>query len=139
MVTANKRKSNRKNNKPKKVNNLRNAEYYDMQSTFDTLFAQSKDGAVFEHLTEIIFSRENILLAYRNIKRNDGSVTPGTDGLRIQDVEKFTPEEMVKRVRNITENYTPRTVRRKEIPKPYDPSKTRPLGIPCIWDRLIQQ
>ena len=22
---------------------------------------------------------------------------------------------------------------------PYDPSKTRPLGIPCIWDRLIQQ
>lgn len=139
MVTANKRKSNRKNNKPKKVNNLRNAEYYDMQSTFDTLFAQSKDGAVFEHLTEIIFSRENILLAYRNIKRNDGSVTPGTDGLRIQDVEKFTPEDMVKRVRNITENYTPRTVRRKEIPKPYDPSKTRPLGIPCIWDRLIQQ
>mgnify|MGYP000544446246 FL=1 len=33
----------------------------------------------------------------------------------------------------------PKPVRRKEIPKPYDPSKTRPLGIPCIWDRLIQQ
>lgn len=115
MVAANKHKSNRKINKPKKVNNLRNAEYYDMQSIFDMLFAQSRDGAVFEHLTKIIFSRENILLAYRNIKRNDGSVTPGTDGLRIQDVEKFTPEEMVKRVRNITENYTPRTVRRKEI------------------------
>lgn len=139
MVTANKTKANRKKNKQKKVNNLRNAEYYDMQPVFDKLFADSKTGGIFEHLTEIIFSRENILLAYRNIKRNDGSVTPGTDGLRITDVEKYTPEALVERVRNITKNYTPRTVRRKEIPKPNDPTKTRPLGIPCIWDRLIQQ
>lgn len=139
MVTANKSKSNRKKTKPKKVNNLRNAEYYDMQSTFDSLYAKSKDGKVFDKLMDLILSRDNILLAYRNIKRNDGSGTPGTDGLTIRDIEKYTPEEVVRRVRNITANYTPRTVRRKEIPKPHDPTKTRPLGIPCIWDRLIQQ
>ena len=88
---------------------------------------------------DLIFSRDNILLAYRNIKRNDGSVTPGTDGLTMRDVEIFTPDGLVQKVRNITKNYSPRAVRRKDIPKQNDPSKTRPLGIPCIWDRLIQQ
>jgi len=133
MVTANKSKQ-----KPK-TESLRHAEYYDMQPTFDELFAKSSNGEVFDRLTHLIFSRNNILLAYRNFKRNDGGVTPGTDGLTINHLAKYSPDEIVVKVRNITKNYRPRAVRRKEIPKPYDPSKTRPLGIPCIWDRLIQQ
>ena len=133
MVTTN------KNKKPKKVNNLRHAEYYGMQNTFDSLYAQAAQGGKFERLMDIVLSRDNILLAYRNIKRNHGSVTPGTDGLTMRDIEKYTPDGLVQKVRNITKNYSPRAVRRKEIPKPHDPSKTRPLGIPCIWDRLIQQ
>ena len=137
MVTGNKKTKQTK--KPKKVNNLRYAEYYDMQGTFDELFAKSKNGEVFGNLSELIFSRDNILLAYRNIEGNGGSVTPGTDGLTIRAVEKYTPEALVQKVRNIVRNYNPRAVRRKEIPKQSDPSKTRPLGIPCIWDRLIQQ
>ena len=137
MVTGNKKTKQTK--KPKKVNNLRYAEYYDMQGTFDELFAKSKNGEVFGNLSELIFSRDNILLAYRNIKGNSGSVTPGTDGLTIRAVEKYTPEALAQKVRNIVRNYNPRAVRRKEIPKQSDPSKTRPLGIPCIWDRLIQQ
>jgi len=110
-----------------------------MQDTFDDLFAKAKQGETFDRLMDLILGRDNILLAYRNIKRNDGSVTPGTDELTIQDVEKYTPDELVRKVRNITKNYSPRAVRRKEIPKQNDPSKTRPLGIPCIWDRLVQQ
>ena len=137
MVTEN--KQNTKPKKSKKVNNLRHAEYYDMQNTFDGLFAKSAQGEMFDHLMDLILSRENILLAYRNIKRNDGSVTPGTDGLTMRDIEKCTPDGLVQKVRNITKNYSPRAVRRKEIPKQNDPTKTRPLGIPCIWDRLIQQ
>jgi RNA-directed DNA polymerase len=113
MVTANKRKS-----KPKKVNNLRHAEYYDMQDTFDGLFAKSAKGETFSQLWDLILNRDNILLAYRNIKRNSGSVTPGTDGLSIQNLEKCTPDGLVQKVRNITKNYSPRAVRRKEIPKP---------------------
>jgi len=137
MVTEN--KQNGKPKKPKKVNNLRHAEYYDMQDTFDGLYAKAKDGGTFERLMDLILCRDNILLAYRNIKKNDGSVTPGTDGLTMRNVEKYTPDSLVQKIRNITKNYSPRAVRRKEIPKLYDPTKTRPLGIPCIWDRLIQQ
>jgi group II intron reverse transcriptase/maturase len=142
MVATNKHSKSSKGNKiqkPKKVNNLRHAEYYDMQGTFDELHENAKRGQIFNNLTSLIFSRDNILLAYRNIKRNIGSVTPGTDNLTMRDIEKYTPEGLVQKVRNITKNYSPRAVRRKEIPKPNDPSKTRPLGIPCIWDRLIQQ
>ena len=139
MVTTNKTNTRNKGQKPKKVNNLRFAEYYDMQETFDGLYAKSKGGNIFDRLMDFIFSRDNILLAYRNIKRNDGNVTPGTDGLTMRDIEKFTPDDLIQKILNITKNYSPRTVRRKEIPKPYDPTKTRPLGIPCIWDRLIQQ
>jgi len=137
MVTENKQP--KKPKKPKKVNNLRHAEYYDMQDTFDGLYAKASKGESFDTLMDLIFSRDNILLAYRNIKRNDGSVTPGTDGLTMRNIEKYTPDSLVQKVRNITKNYSPRAVRRKEIPKQNDPSKTRPLGIPCIWDRLIQQ
>ena len=139
MVTANKISQNKAKQKPKKVNNLRHAEYYDMQETFDGLFSKSTQGETFDRLMDLILCRDNILLAYRNIKRNDGSVTPGTDGLTMRDIEKYTPDALVQKVRNITKNYNPRAVRRKEIPKQGDPSRTRPLGIPCIWDRLIQQ
>jgi len=130
---------NKSKSKSKKIKNLRHAEYYDMQDKFDELFAQSASGETFDRLMQLILSQENILLAYRNMKRNVGSVTPGTDGLTIKNLEKLTPDKMVQKIRNITKNYTPRVVRRKEIPKPYDPKRTRPLGIPCIWDRLIQQ
>lgn len=122
---------------------LRHAEYYGLQPTFDSLYERSKNGEVFDDLMSLILQRENILLAYRNIKNNDGSNTPGTDGLTIKDIGRLTPDEVVDKVRYIVQGsqhgYRPKPVRRKEIPKPYDPTRTRPLGIPCIWDRLIQQ
>ena len=123
------------------VDDLRHAEYYGMQQVFDELYRKSKDGEVFTNLMEIILSRDNILLAYRSIKANGGSYTAGTDNRNITDIGSRTPEEVVKRVRFIVtgsrHGYRPKPVRRKDIPKPN--GKTRPLGIPCIWDRLIQQ
>ena len=88
--------------KPKKVNNLRHAEYYSMQETFDELFARAGKKENFGRLMDLILSRDNILLAYRNMKGNTGSVTPGTDRLTIHDVEKFTLDGLVAKVRNIT-------------------------------------
>ena len=89
----------------------------------------------------LVLSRENILLAYRNIKNNTGSNTAGTDKLTIADIGKMTSEEVTAKIRYIVlgtkRGYRPKPVRRKEIPKTN--GETRPLGIPCIWDRLIQQ
>ena len=74
---------NEKKPKTKYVEYLRHAEYYDMQSTFDELYARSQAGEIFDGLMDVILSRENILLAYRNIKSNTGSFTPGTDKLTV--------------------------------------------------------
>lgn len=123
--------------KPVKINKLRYAEYYGQQEIQDALYQKSLNGEKFDKLMTVITSDANIIMAYRSIKRNAGSKTPGTDGLTIKDIEKLEPELVCQRVRNILRNYRPRKVRRKEIPKPN--GKTRPLGIPCIWDRLVQQ
>ena len=112
-----------------------------IQQTLKELYARAKCHEIFTDLMPIILNRENILLAYRNIKSNSGSNTPGTDGLTIKDIECFTAEEVIAKVRlevsGRKDGYQPQPVRRKEIPKPN--GSTRPLGIPCIWDRLIQQ
>ena len=72
-----------------KQKKLRHSEYYDMQPTFDKLYADSKNGKTFTKLMDIISSGENIRLAYRNIKRNGGSTTAGTDKRTIADIEKL--------------------------------------------------
>lgn len=121
---------------PKKQK-LRNAEYYDMQSVFDKLYADSKKGRIFTDLVEIIKSPENIKLAYRNMRKNSGSKTAGTDKKTISDLNKWKEVNLITHVQRKLDWYIPQKVRRVEIPK--DNGKTRPLGIPTIMDRLIQQ
>lgn len=108
-----------------------------MQDIYDRLYEQSKNGRKFTKLVELIRKEDNILLAYRNIKKNKGSVTPGTDGLNIEYIEKMGLENYIRLIQGKLDNYFPKSVRRVEIPKPN--GKTRPLGIPCIDDRIIQQ
>lgn len=126
-----------KNQKNLKRQKLRNNEYYQMQDIQDRLYLQSSKGTKFTHLMEIITSEKNILLAYRNIKKNSGSNTKGVDGKNISHLASLEPETLIKLVQTKLKNYFPNKVRRVEIPKP--DGKTRPLGIPTIMDRLIQQ
>lgn len=105
-----------KNTKFKKKKHLRNNEYYDMQEKFDKLYEQSKRNKKFKHLLEIIESEQNILLAYRNIKKNKGSKTAGTNQNTILDIGNKNPEYIVKYVRGRLADYKPQPVKRVEIP-----------------------
>lgn len=126
-------------NKIMKKQKLRNAEYYDFQGVQDKLYEQSKRGKIFKNLVEVITSEENIKLAYRNIKKNTGSYTAGVDNKTIKDLAKWQDDRLIEYVRKKFQWYIPQAVRRVEIPKSSDPTKKRPLGIPTIMDRLIQQ
>lgn len=124
--------------KPKRQK-LRNAEYYDMQDLMDKLYQESIQGKTFNKLMQLITSENNILLAFRNIKNNKGSMTKGTDGRTIKYYKEWSEEQFVKYFQDKFKNYHPKSVLRVEIPKTGQPDKTRPLGIPCMDDRIVQQ
>ena len=129
--------TSKKQVRKRKQRKIRNSEYYDMEKIFDDLYAQGKTDKVFNHLMEIIESEENIKLAYRNIKRNSGSSTAGVDHRTIDNLAILSEEAYVRLIRKQFSNYHPRPVRRVEIEK--DNGKKRPLGIPTIVDRMVQQ
>lgn len=109
-----------------------------MLDTFDDLYQRSQEGRLGRlDLYSIITSKNNILLAYRTIKANTGSKTCGTDGLTIEDYKCIIEDTFVEEIRKHFKRYKPNTVRRVMIPK--SNGKLRPLGIPTMRDRLIQQ
>ncbi len=128
--------SEQQKHKPKKEK-IRYTEYYDLQTTFDKLYADSANGKVFQNLMALISSENNIKLAYRTIKGNKGSHTPGVDKRTIKNLASLSEEKFVRLIQKQFSWYNPRPVRRVEIPKPN--GKTRPLGIPTIVDRIVQQ
>nr|WP_324187175.1 hypothetical protein [Paraclostridium bifermentans] len=73
----------------KKKQKLRNIEYYDAQAIFDDLYKNSKNNYKFNKLMDLITNEHNIELAYRNIKKNTGSKTGGTNNKTIDVYTKF--------------------------------------------------
>lgn len=110
---------------------------YGLQEKLCNLYEQSRQGKQFRHLMKLIVSEENVVLAYRNICKKKGSFTAGVDGKIITDIQKYPIQKVVEKVRNKLQFYQPKQVRRVYIDK--GNGKQRPLGIPNIWDRLIQQ
>ena len=87
-------------------------------------------------LLEKILDEENIKEAIRQVKANKG--VPGVDGMKVEELESYLRENgevLFNKIR--IRKYRPLPVRRVEIPKP-DGSK-RPLGIPSVKDRVLQQ
>ena len=122
--------------KSKKKKALRNNEYYDFQEIQDDLYKQSKNKMNFKNLMKLITDDRNIFLAYRNIKRNKGSNTVGTNINNILNLAETEPKFLIKYVKERLIDYKPEPVRRVKIPKSGG-TGTRPLGIPCTDDRNI--
>jgi RNA-directed DNA polymerase len=88
-------------------------------------------------LMEEVVSRENLLLAYRRVKRNQGA--PGVDGMCVEELRNFCCQHWPAiRQQLLSGTYLPAAVRKVEIPKPSG-AGLRTLGIPTVLDRLIQQ
>ena len=112
-------------------------EYYALDKNFDNIYHISKQGGSLNKLYDTIFNRRNITLAYRNLKFNKGSKTPGVDGIRIKNLKSKSLDAYVRDIQRMAKNYKPSLVRRVWIPKPN--GKKRPIGIPTLADRLFQQ
>lgn len=93
----------------------------------------------FKGLLEIIQSDTVIVSAIHKLKANKGSKTPGSDGENLRSAFlELDMNETLSKVKNLFSEYKPGMVRRKWIPKPGKNEK-RPLGIPNIEDRIIQE
>jgi len=89
-----------------------------------------------EDLLERILSRENMRKAWKRVKANKGAA--GVDGMTVDQFLDFARENWTKiRESLLAGTYQPLPVRRVVIPK--TTGGKRPLGIPSVLDRLIQQ
>jgi RNA-directed DNA polymerase len=85
---------------------------------------------------EAMVERANLKKALARVKRNKGA--PGIDGMRVDDLAAYLKEHWpTLREQLLAGTYKPQPVRRMEIPKAT--GGTRPLGIPTVLDRFIQQ
>ena len=87
-------------------------------------------------LIEVITSKENLNRAYKKVVSNRGA--SGIDEMTVKELGNYIREhkdEIISSLRNRT--YMPKPVRRVYIPK--SNGKKRPLGIPTVLDRTIQQ
>ena len=87
-------------------------------------------------LIDVITSKDNLNKAYQKVVANKGA--SGVDGMKVEDLNEYLRENqntIIASIKNRT--YMPKPVRRVYIPK--DNGKKRPLGIPTVLDRVIQQ
>ena len=99
---------------------------------------ENRQNCNFTGILEVIASEPNIVSAIHKIKSNKGSRTPGVDGKIIDDCLNMKYDELLEYVRAKLYDYHPDQVRRVWIPKP-GKAELRPLGIPTISDRIIQE
>ena len=85
---------------------------------------------------EEVCNRENLVRAWKRVRRNQGSA--GVDGITIDDARDYLREHWpCIRSQLLAGTYQPQPVKRVEIPKP--DGGVRKLGVPSVVDRLIQQ
>ena len=101
--------------------------------------AKAEPGFRFYLLYDKVYRKDFLEAAYAQCRSNGGA--PGVDGQEFEDIEKYGRErfltELAAELKEL--RYQPGPVRRVLIPKEGQPGKFRPLGIPNIRDRVVQQ
>lgn len=110
---------------------------YGLTATFDSIYANSKNGDVAKKLYKYVVSDNNLLLAVSNVRLSDGSNTPGIDGMTMDDYLKTNTDDILSQLKLRFENYHPDKVKRIWVEKSY--GGKRPLGISSVEDRIVQQ
>lgn len=83
-----------------------------------------------------VLGRANLQRALKHVRRNKGA--PGIDGMTVDELPEYLKHHWLDiRAELETGQYRPQPVKRVDIPK--GDGKTRPLGIPTVLDRFIQQ
>jgi len=108
-----------------------------MNRTLDFLYQKSKEGVSFTGLLEAVVSDITIVTAVHNIKSNKGSKTAGIDEIKMNKYLQMPKQELIELIRKNVSCYKPKPAKRVYIPK--SNGKKRPLGIPTVLDRIIQE
>jgi RNA-directed DNA polymerase len=99
--------------------------------------AKQEKNFKFYSLYGHICNLDVLKVAWKEVRENKGS--PGIDGVNIEslDTEEKVNEFLIEIQAELqSKTYKPLPVKRVYIPKPN--GKLRPLGIPCLRDRLVQ-
>lgn len=116
----------------------------ELRRHLDGYYSKSKKAkergeiAKFHGLLEIISSPITIQTAIHNIKSNKGADTPGTDEKTMRQLLERPFSEVIQTVQESLKCYQAKPIRRVHIPKP-GKTETRPLGIPNILERVLQE
>ena len=93
----------------------------------------------FKGLLEIMSAEATIITAIHNIKSNHGSDTPGVDSKTMRkEYLQRSNSWVIKDIQTAFKHFEPQKIRRVYIDKPGKAEK-RPLGIPTIRDRIVQE
>ena len=117
--------------------NVRFSTEAELKQTLDFLYEKSKEGIAFTGLVEAMVYEVTIVTAIHNIKSNKGSKTAGVDQMKMDKYLQMPKEDLIALIRDNFSNYKPKPARRVYIPKKN--GKQRPLGIPTVLDRIIQE
>src|SRR2546425_3568242 len=103
-----------------------------------SLWAEKDKNLKFFDLYHLLYDKDWLRLAHDGVAQNAGSTTAGCDGIDMKTFDENLEINLQKLAQELkAETFEPYPVRRTFIPK--SNGKERPLGIPTIRDRIVQE